>query len=129
MLDFSSGRLDTRRSQEILRLRPTSRRGEEGTRVRDLDLIEMEGGTTLEDRLVGRIREVIAAQLGLELGKVTRDAMLADDFGVDPLDLLELTLRLETSFEIQIPDNALARVRTVGDVERFVLKKVNATAF
>jgi acyl carrier protein len=97
--------------------------------VRDFDLIETEAGTTLEDRLYERIRQVIAAQLGLELGVVTRDAMLADDFGVDPLDLLELTLRLETSFEIQIPDGALARVRTVGDVERFVLKKVTATAF
>lgn len=98
-------------------------------RVRDFELIKKEAGTTMEDRTHGRIREVIAAQLGLELGKVTRDAVLADDFGADSLDILELILRLEVSFNIQIPDNALARVRTIGDVEGFVLQKVTATAF
>jgi acyl carrier protein len=102
---------------------------ERKVRVRDFDLIEKEVATTVEDRLYGRIREVIAAQLGLELGEVTRDAILTDDFGVDSLDILELILRLEASFDIQIPDNALARVRTVGDVEGFVLQKVSATTF
>lgn len=85
--------------------------------MRDFDLIGTEAGATVEERLYERIREVIAAQLGLELGKVTRDAMLADDFGVDPLDLLELILRLETSFDIQIPKVHLS-ARTPDDLRR-----------
>ncbi len=97
--------------------------------MRDFDLTGEEAVTTVEDRRNEQIREVIAAQLGLELGKVTRDAMLADDFGVDSLDILELILRLEASFEIEIPDDALACGRTIGDAERFVLQKVSATAF
>ena len=64
---------------------------------------------------------LIAKQLRLSSpSKVQMDSLIKKDLGADSLDLLQMLLRLEDDYGIQIPDESLAGFKTVGDVFEFV---------
>ena len=70
--------------------------------------------------LAGRIQSLIAEQLGVDRAEVTKDASILDDLGADSLDVVELVMSLEDAFDIEVPDDAVEEMRTIGDVQRFV---------
>jgi len=69
----------------------------------------------LKEHLVGR---------GIESDKVTFEADLQDDLGLDSLDTVEMTVGLEERFGIEIPDEELDGVTLVGDAVDLIEKKV-----
>ena len=72
-----------------------------------------------------RIQSVVADQLGVEITEVTKDASILDDLGADSLDVVELVMTLEETFNIEVPDEAVEEMRTIGDVHRFVESHVS----
>ena len=72
-----------------------------------------------EDR-EARIRSIVADQLGVDRGEVTPDASILDDLGADSLDVVELVMAIEDEFDIEVPDEDVERMRTIGDMERYV---------
>ena len=74
--------------------------------------------------LGGRIREIVAHQLGIDQVELVPEARILDDLGADSLDVVELVMALEEAFDIEVPDEQLDEMRTVGDVERYVSKRV-----
>lgn len=67
------------------------------------------------DDIAARVRKVIANQLGQDIGAVTDDADLYADLGADSLDPVELLMDLEDTFGIQISDDDMEAVKTVGN--------------
>ena len=67
-----------------------------------------------------RVRRVVAEQLGVNIEELTPDVSPTDDLAADSLDLLELTLALETEFGVVVSESALERVRTYGDLRSTV---------
>jgi len=70
--------------------------------------------------LSDRIQSIVADQLGVERTEVTKDASILDDLGADSLDVVELVMTLEEAFDIEVPDDAVEEMRTIGDIQRFV---------
>lgn len=70
-----------------------------------------------------RVREVIADELEVSLDEVTENASFMDDLGADSLDLVELVMRLEEEFEIEIPDEDAEKIRTVKDALNYIEEK------
>jgi acyl carrier protein len=70
--------------------------------------------------LSDRIQSMVAEQLGVESAEVTKDASIFDDLGADSLDVVELVMILEEAFDIEVPDDAVEEMRTIGDIQRFV---------
>jgi len=70
--------------------------------------------------LSDRIQSIVAEQLGVDRADVTKDASILDDLGADSLDVVELVMTLEEAFEIEVPDDAVEEMRTIGDIQRFV---------
>ena len=68
------------------------------------------------------------AERGIEEDKVQYDANLAQDLGLDSLDTVEMTLGLEESFGIEIPDSDLEDVATVGDAVDLIQRKLTVGA-
>ncbi len=66
-----------------------------------------------------QIRDIICKQLELDESDVTMETNLKDDLGADSLDLVDLAISLEDEFEVEVPDNALEKFETVGDVVRY----------
>jgi acyl carrier protein len=75
--------------------------------------------------LSGRIQAIVTEQLGVEPAEVTKDASILDDLGADSLDVVELVMALEEAFDIEVPDDAVEEMRTIGDIQRFVESHVS----
>jgi acyl carrier protein len=76
-----------------------------------------------QDDVIDAMKEVLAAELGVETDKVTADARFKEDLDADSLDLVEVVLALEEKFDVQIPDDEIAGVKTVGEAADLVLAK------
>lgn len=63
-----------------------------------------------------RVRRVLVGVIGLDADEVTPAATFHDDLGLDSLDLVEATMKLEGEFGVSVSDDALAKVETVGDI-------------
>ena len=65
-------------------------------------------------------RDILVEQLDVEEDEVTLDAVIADDLGADSLDLVDLVMSLEDTFDIEIEDDQVEQIKTVGDVVKFI---------
>ena len=67
-----------------------------------------------------KVREIICDQLDLEEDKVTMDSAIIDDLGADSLDVVDLVMSFEEEFDIEIPDEMIEDIKTVGDVVKCI---------
>jgi acyl carrier protein len=67
-----------------------------------------------------RVRRDIVEILGVDVDQVTPNARLVDDLAADSLDLVELTLTVETEFSVSIPDADCSLLKTVQDIVDYV---------
>jgi len=63
-----------------------------------------------------RLRDIVAAQLDVDPQRLLPGARLGEDLCVDSLSAIELTMVLEDEFDIALPEEEVAEVRTYGDV-------------
>ena len=61
-----------------------------------------------------RVRKVLAEQLAVDEAQVVPDARFAEDLNADSLDLVEAVLALEEEWNIEIPEDEMEGVKTVG---------------
>lgn len=76
-----------------------------------------------------KVKEIIVQELGVKPEKVVLDAGLADDFGADSLDALELFNQIESEFLVSISDEAATKMNDVKDLVNYVLEHVNDKYF
>ena len=74
-------------------------------------------------QIAGRVKEIIANELGVEIEKVTEEASFVDDLGADSLDTVELVMAFEEEFEIEIPDEDAEKMQSVGDAIEYLAAK------
>lgn len=63
----------------------------------------------------------------LGVNEVTEDAQLAEDLGADSLDQVELIMKAEEALNIEIPDEDVEGIKTVGDFIDYLCKKSEVT--
>ncbi len=69
----------------------------------------------MENERIQTIMEAIADELNMDAGEITMESTFANDLGADSLDVCQILIRLEDTFDIRIEDDALANIVTVGD--------------
>ena len=62
------------------------------------------------------VRSIIVAELRVDPARLTSSTHLIKDLGADSLDALNIAVRLEEAFKIKIPDEAIPKFLTVGDI-------------
>ncbi len=67
-----------------------------------------------------RVKNILVDQLGVERQNIKPNASLVDDLGADSLDIVELVMAMEEEFGLEIPDEQAEKIKTVGDVIRYV---------
>ena len=67
-----------------------------------------------------QLKELIVEELNVSESEVTLDASFADDLGADSLDLFELVMAIEDTFGVKIPNEDLAKIKTVRDAVEFI---------
>ena len=67
-----------------------------------------------------KVRDIVVEQLGVDEEQVTLEATFIDDLGADSLDIVELIMAFEEEFNIEIPDEAAEKIKTVQDVVNYI---------
>ena len=71
-----------------------------------------------------KVKEIIMDKLGVEESQITPEASFTNDLGADSLDIVELVMGFESSFQISIPDEDAEKIATVGDAINYLKDKV-----
>jgi acyl carrier protein len=79
-----------------------------------------------DDEIVERIKKVITNHVGIDEATITLDTSFYDDLNADSLDIIELTLRFEEAFKINMGDQASLELKTVRDMYNYVKDKLAA---
>ena len=70
-----------------------------------------------------KVTEYILMQLPIDGSRVTETARMVEDLGADSANLMMLIMDLETEFNLTVEDEALASIKTVGDIVDYIQKK------
>ena len=69
-----------------------------------------------------RIKKIIIDRLGVDESKITENSSFIDDLGADSLDIVDLVMAFEEEFSVEIPDEDMEKMKTVGDVIKYLNK-------
>ena len=72
------------------------------------------------------VREIVAQKFDLNVNELSHETSFIQDLGANSLDKIELVMRLEEAFELEIKDAESEEIITVGDAEAFVQRALSA---
>ena len=67
-----------------------------------------------------KVRDIMVDTLSCDADKVTMEAVLTEDLDADSLDAVELNMAIEDELGNAIPDEELAKMKTVGDIVNYL---------
>ncbi len=70
--------------------------------------------------IIGEVKVLVSAQLGIEEEEVHSDSHLQDDLNADPLGIADLVVSIEDKFKIKIPQESVVKFNTVSDIVDFI---------
>mgnify|MGYP003504977015 CR=1 FL=1 len=73
-----------------------------------------------------KVKDIIVDQLGVDPEKVKLESKFIEDLGADSLDIVELVMAMEEEFDIEIPDEDAEKLKTVNDVQSYLVSKGKA---
>lgn len=77
-----------------------------------------------DSRISDQIITALAEYLKRDKKSITLDNRLRDDLGLDSIATIELLFKLEEVFDLQIPDEDLKGLVTVGQVVKYLQKRL-----
>ena len=74
-----------------------------------------------------KLQKIIAEVLNIDTDKITMESTFVDDLGADSLDVFQIIMGIEDTFDIQIPEDAAEHITTVAEaVEQIQAAKAQA---
>jgi acyl carrier protein len=67
-----------------------------------------------------RIRELIAEKVGVDPEEIQMETSFADDLEADSITLFELVMAIEDEFDIEVDDEIIEKIVTVGDIVNYL---------
>ena len=66
------------------------------------------------------IQRILAEQIDVDAADITMDALLLEDLGVDSIDVVDLVMSIEDELGVEVPEDRLDGVKTVGDAVKVI---------
>ncbi len=67
-----------------------------------------------------KVRDIVVSELSVTEDQVTPEAKFVDDLGADSLDVVELIMKFEEEFDIEIPDEDAEKLQTIQDAVTYI---------
>lgn len=74
--------------------------------------------------ILNRVKKVTVEELAVKEEEVVESASFTDDLGADSLDVVELVMAFEDEFGIDIPDEEVGNIKTVGNAVEYISSKI-----
>lgn len=66
------------------------------------------------------VKKMIAAQLKADENSITMDSRLVEDLKADSANVMVMIMDLEDTFGIMVEDDQIMKLKTVGDVVKYI---------
>ena len=67
-----------------------------------------------------KVKTILAEQFDVEEETITYETKIAEDLGADSLDVVDLLMSIEDEFEIEVPDEEIENIKTVGELVAYI---------
>ena len=67
-----------------------------------------------------KVRAILAELLSIDEDTIEMDSLIIDNLGADSLDLVDAVVSINDEFGVEIPDDEVENLRTVGDVVKYI---------
>ncbi len=67
-----------------------------------------------------KVKAILAEQFDVEEDKITANTDLQEDLGADSLDVVDLLMSIEDEFEVEVPDEEIENIKTVGSLVSYI---------
>lgn len=75
-----------------------------------------------EAEIIAGLSEIVEEVTGIEPSEVTPEKSFVDDLDIDSLSMVEIAVQTEDRYGVEIPDEDLAKLRTVQDAVDYIQK-------
>lgn len=72
-----------------------------------------------------RLRDLISEKLGVDSDDITMDTSFSDDLEADSIALFELIMAIEEEFDVEVEDESIENISTVGDIVNYLEEMVD----
>ena len=66
------------------------------------------------------VEKIIAEHLNVDESSISDDSKIVEDLGADSLHTVELVMKFENTYDMEIPDEDTDNLITVGDVKKYI---------
>ncbi len=77
-------------------------------------------GSTGNTDILTTLAEIVEEVAGVDSAAVTAEKSFVDDLDIDSLSMVEISVALEDSFRVKIPDDLITELKTVGDTVSYI---------
>lgn len=70
-----------------------------------------------------KVQEILVDQLGVAAEDVKMEALIQEDLGADSIAVMEVVVEIENEFDIEVPEEELLQIKTVGDIVQRIENK------
>ncbi|MBE6888824.1 MAG: acyl carrier protein [Ruminococcaceae bacterium] len=67
-----------------------------------------------------KVKKLISEQLDVEEDVIKETSSITDDLGADSLDVVDLVMSIEDEFDVEIPEDQVENIKTVGDIVKYI---------
>ena len=67
-----------------------------------------------------KVRKILSEQFSVDESSITANTNIAEDLGADSLDVVDILMSIEDEFEIEVPDEEVDNIRTVGELVNYI---------
>ena len=75
-----------------------------------------------EAEIISGLAKIVEEVTGIEPSEVTPEKSFVDDLDIDSLSMVEIAVQTEDRYGVEIPDEDLAKLRTVQDAVDYIQK-------
>ena len=75
--------------------------------------------------VIDKVKKIFSEQLEVDESIITPEASITSDLGADSLDLIDLAMSIEDEFDIELSDDAIEHIKTVGDMVNYIEERID----
>jgi acyl carrier protein len=78
--------------------------------------------TSAAEQAIKIVNDTLISEFELEASKITPEARMREDLGLDSLDAVDLIVALEKALNVRIPEDVARQMRTIADIHGYIQK-------
>lgn len=80
-------------------------------------LLKLQGEIVM---VLEKVKKILSEQFSVAENSITANTNIAEDLGADSLDVVDILMSIEDEFEIEVPDEEIDNIRTVGELVNYI---------